>query len=239
VRVLRAFRHPNIIRLLGYSAPAGGVLLQAADVPNLCLVYELAANGSLDVHLRDAEKAARLDWPKRIKIATGVATALNYLHCIDKDHPAYHRDVKSANIALAADYCAKVIDCGLAKYIPPDGAVGFTVLSSESMRFGTPGYQCGKYLSNGLYGAKAEVFSFGIVLAELLMGQLQVGVGGMCVTHTPPLPPSLFLLCLSPSCLTVCLLLLPPPSLFLCLALSCLTVGLLLFPLVAEPARYN
>jgi hypothetical protein len=58
------------------------------DLSRMCLVYELASNGSLDGWLRVDHKAARLDWRLRTKVALGIAEALNFLHCRDPDHPA-------------------------------------------------------------------------------------------------------------------------------------------------------
>ncbi len=104
---------------------------------------------------------------------------LNYLHCHDPGHPAYHRDVKSANIALTGNYLAKLIDCGLAKYAPSaEGrAIDMSIAPTKTGQFqllGTPGYMCPHYgLRSFVYDAKAEIFSFGIVMAELLVGKLQ------------------------------------------------------------------
>ena len=118
VSVLSDFRHPNIIRLLAYSIPPA-----RADIPRLpiCLVYELGANGGLNTNLRIDARASFLMWPVRLRIALEVSSALNYLHCRVQGRPAYHRDVKSANIVLTESLEAKLIDCGLAKYIPDDG----------------------------------------------------------------------------------------------------------------------
>ena len=167
IRVLRAFRHPNIIKLLGFHMPEG-------NNPNLslmCLVYEMASNGSLDTWLRDSNKASLLDWRQRIKIAVGIATALNYLHHFQPNHPAYHRDVKSANIGLTTDLTPKLLDCGLAKYIPAGGQQ--TIFTKTGAIFGTPGYMCSTYVNTIVYDAKSEIYSFGIFLSELYSGSLQ------------------------------------------------------------------
>jgi serine/threonine protein kinase len=89
--------------------------------------------------------------------------------------PAYHRDMKSANVALMADYTPKIIDCGLSKYVPDAGAGGMSIHSTTGNRFGTPGYMCPEYSKKVkmLYDAKCEVFSFGVVMLELLTGKLQ------------------------------------------------------------------
>ena len=177
IAVLRAFKHPNIIKLLGFHMPEGG----DNSLKRLCLVYEMASNGSLDRWLTDDDKAARLDWRQRAQIAVGIATALNYLHCHNPGHPAYHRDVKSANIALTVDFCPKLLDCGLAKFIPAGGAPMQTVFTRTGQVFGTPGYMCQQYVNSGVYDAKSEVYAFGIVLAELFGGKLQ-NQGGVVIS---------------------------------------------------------
>ena len=197
VKVLRAFRHPNIIRLYAYSQEEG-----KGGVARLCLVYELARRGGLDKHLVDDDKAAQLTWQRRLRIATGIVAALNYFHNPHGDRQgqgaeaggrAFHRDVKSANVALALDYTPKLIDCGLAKFIPQDvsGAAGAgagagaggghagaaSVFTRTGQRFGTPGYKCPDYEASGVYDARSELYSLGVVLAELLCGR-RTGAGG-------------------------------------------------------------
>ena len=174
VNLLSAFRHPSIIRLLGYTSwgDRGAILAGAADV---CLVYELALRGGLDDNLRADDRARELTPVCRVRIAADVARALNYLHCRDPGAPAYHRDLKSANVALTADRRAKLIDCGLAKHAPQDRRPpAGSVLTGSQARLGTPGYMCRKYVDTGVYDARSEVFSLGIVLLELLSGRLQV-----------------------------------------------------------------
>ena len=106
INLLSRFRHPNIVRLLGYSEPC----LERQEPP--CLVYELLALGSLASQLIDHGKAAHLLWQTRVDILLQISTAINYLHCHNPGYPAYHRDIKADNIALSADYTAKLIDCG-------------------------------------------------------------------------------------------------------------------------------
>ena len=140
--MLGAFRHPNIIRLIGYTAFGDKAAVLAGRV-ELCLLFELAARGGLDENLRAYGKAAELTWKVRVRIASGVAKAISYLHCHDPNGPVFHRDVKSANVALMSDMTPKLIDCGLAKYTP-DGPLHdvHTVMTASSMLMGTHGYQC-------------------------------------------------------------------------------------------------
>lgn len=149
INVLRLFRHPNIIRLLGYSIPEGIAKIiiannstlthPSSESLKLCLVYELAVNGDLAKHLLDDEKAAQLDWPRRLSTALGIASALNFLHSLEPSNPAFHRDVKSANVVFTADWIPKLIDCGLAKYLPgpSPSEVIMSVYSSPGQLLGT------------------------------------------------------------------------------------------------------
>ena len=168
INVLRAFKHPNIIKLLGFHMPTGN----HPDFKHMCLVYEMASNGGLNEWLQDDAKAMRLNWRQRIKIALGIATAIDFLHSREVDTPAYHRDVKSANIGLTVDFCPKLLDCGLAKFIPAGAQVN-TVFTKTGAIFGTPGYMCPQYCNSRIYDAKSEIYSFGIVLVELYGGKLQ------------------------------------------------------------------
>lgn len=106
IRVLSKFQHTNIVRLMGYSERSA----ERNEPP--CLVFELLNLGSLSKQLSDNDKAALIPWQTRIDILLQISTAINYLHCHEDGHPAFHRDIKSANIALSDNYTAKLIDCG-------------------------------------------------------------------------------------------------------------------------------
>lgn len=200
VRVLSAFRgHPGIIRLLGYTT----------DPAERCLVYELGGRGALSDNLVDDGLAARLTWRTRLRVAAGVAAALNFMHC-SPGARAWHRDVKargngngaeqwaggqasnlpvlpthtprlppcraqSANIVLSDALQPKLIDCGLSKLLTPGEAARGAATATGGSAFGTPGYMCPVYCKRHAYDAAAEVFSFGVVLLELLTGRLQLG----------------------------------------------------------------
>ena len=137
IHVLSAFRHPHIIRLLGYTSTSAGVTQE------LCLVYELGS-ASLDKMLTDGEKAQDLSCKVRVRIAADISRALNYLHCHDPRGPAFHRDVKSANIVLDLALSPKLIDCGLSKFIPDQQRHG-TIMSTRGAILSTRGYMCPKY----------------------------------------------------------------------------------------------
>ena len=127
INVLKSFSScPNIIRLIGYCIAEG-------SLKDCCLVYEFAPLGDLLSLLLSSERRSELLWQYRLKIALGIATGLNYLHKHDRDQPAFHRDIKSANIVLMDDFTPKIIDCGLSKYVPQKGAgaaFGTTIFST-------------------------------------------------------------------------------------------------------------
>ena len=140
INVLRSFHHPNIIRLLGFSMPLDRAAAQGCDT--LCLLYEHAARGGVDKMLKDDSSARLLTWQRRLRIMLQTATALNYMHKRFAS-PTYHRDVKSANVVITEDFVAKLIDCGMSKYVPEQGAdAGFhsVAASLPNMRFGTTQY---------------------------------------------------------------------------------------------------
>jgi serine/threonine protein kinase len=181
VNTLSAFRHDNIIKLLGCSLPDPSPTVNAKDT--MCLVLELGTLGGLHSHLREDINATLLTWKRRVTILARVATALNYLHSHHMS-PCFHRDVKSANIVLTSDYQPKLIDCGLSKYIPedPEQLAMSVVQSSIGQRYGTPLYMDPDYAVYGVYTAISDVYSFGIVIAEVLTGLLQ-GVNGIRYNH--------------------------------------------------------
>jgi len=170
VNVLSRFKHPNIIRLLGYTS-------KDADDDILCLVYEMGHRGSLSATLQEDGLARGLTWRLRVRIAHGVSMALNYLHCTDGE-PVFHRDVKSANIVLSADLRPKLIDCGLARYKGGPRAAGTVGTTLGGGVLGTPGYMCPHYLRDMQFDRKSEVFSLGVVLLEIASGRVQ-GAGGV------------------------------------------------------------
>ncbi|KAG8045531.1 hypothetical protein GUJ93_ZPchr0008g12234 [Zizania palustris] len=148
-------KHRNIVPLCGYYA---------APHFNL-LIYELMANGSLDAILHGKEETrGALGWPARYKIAAGVARGLSYLHhdCIPH---VIHRDIKSSNILLDHNMEARVSDFGLATLMKPNDSHVTTVVA------GTFGYLAPEYFETGRATTKGDVYSYGVVLLELLTGK--------------------------------------------------------------------
>eukprot|EP00271_Cylindrocystis_brebissonii_P015466 TRINITY_DN38369_c0_g1_i1.p1 TRINITY_DN38369_c0_g1~~TRINITY_DN38369_c0_g1_i1.p1 ORF type:complete len:799 (-),score=148.15 TRINITY_DN38369_c0_g1_i1:3066-5462(-) len=161
VEMLSRLHHRHLVKLLGYYA--------SRDSEHQMLCYELVPNGSLEFWLHgNSGNAAALDWPTRMKIAIGSARGLAYLH-EDSSPCVIHRDLKASNILLAMDFHAKVADFGLAKQAPE------TVGGHVSTRvMGTFGYVAPEYAMTGHLLVKSDVYSYGVVLLELLTGRRPV-----------------------------------------------------------------
>ncbi|XP_076956309.1 putative receptor-like protein kinase At1g49730 isoform X1 [Bidens hawaiensis] len=127
------------------------------------LMYEYMANGSLKDHLHNPG-VAPLSWQTRIQIAIDVANALEYLHFYC-DPPLCHRDIKSSNILLDENFVGKVADFGLA-YASKDGSICFEPVNTEIR--GTPGYMDPEYLVTQELKEKSDIYSYGVVLLELI-----------------------------------------------------------------------
>lgn len=159
VEMLSRLHHRNLVRLLGICT----------EEKNRCLVYELIPNGSVESHLHGIDKeVAPLDWGARLKIALGAARGLAYLH-EDSSPRVIHRDFKSSNILLEHDFTPKVSDFGLAR----------SALDEENQHIstrvmGTFGYVAPEYAMTGHLLVKSDVYSYGVVLLELLTGRKPV-----------------------------------------------------------------
>ncbi|GAB4834050.1 hypothetical protein Ancab_032303 [Ancistrocladus abbreviatus] len=155
ITVLSKVRHRHLVSLLGYSIEGNERIL----------VYEYMPQGALSKHLFHWKslKLEPLSWKKRLNIALDVARGMEYLHTLA--HQSFiHRDLKSSNILLGDDFRAKVSDFGLVK-LAPDGEK-----SVVTRLAGTFGYLAPEYAVTGKITTKADVFSFGVVLMELLTG---------------------------------------------------------------------
>ncbi|XP_038879441.1 receptor-like serine/threonine-protein kinase ALE2 isoform X2 [Benincasa hispida] len=159
VEMLSRLHHRNLVKLIGICI----------EERSRSLVYELIPNGSVESHLHGFDKeTAPLDWEARIKIALGAARGLSYLH-EDSSPRVIHRDFKSSNILLEHDFTPKVSDFGLAR----------TAMDEESRHIstrvmGTFGYVAPEYAMTGHLLVKSDVYSYGVVLLELLTGRKPV-----------------------------------------------------------------
>lgn len=156
VEIISRVHHRHLVSLVGYCI---------ADYHRL-LVYEFVPNGTLEHHLH-GKGLPVMEWSKRLKIAIGSARGLAYLH--EDCHPRIiHRDIKSANILLDNCFEAQVADFGLAKLSNDTN----THVSTRVM--GTFGYMAPEYASSGKLTDRSDVFSFGVVLLELITGRKPV-----------------------------------------------------------------
>ena len=151
------------------------------DSSNQFLVYEYASKGSLEKFYESERNRSCLSSKIRLLIMFDIICAIHFLHTDAKDNfILFHRDIKSANIWLSNKYTAKLIDCGLAKFVPVDDSYSTNAISqsvqnsSNGVVFGTPGYTCPWYSKGGkTFEASCDVYSFGIVMIELVTGCLQ------------------------------------------------------------------
>ncbi|GKC64638.1 kinase-like domain, phloem protein 2-like protein [Tanacetum coccineum] len=157
LEILFEYKHENIIGLVGYCN----------EKHEKIIVYEHASNGSLDNHLRHES----FTWMKRLKICIDIASGLAFLHggALTKEM-VIHRDIKSANILINDDWKAKISDFGLSIIIPTDQEMQYAI----SNLVGTIGYVDPLYNSMGFLTKESDIYSFGVILFEILYGKLLV-----------------------------------------------------------------
>ncbi|XP_044490395.1 proline-rich receptor-like protein kinase PERK9 [Mangifera indica] len=156
VEIISRVHHRHLVSLVGYCISENRRLL----------IYDYVPNNNLYFHLHGKGRPV-LDWATRVKIAAGAARGIAYLH--EDCHPRIiHRDIKSSNILLDNNFEAQVSDFGLAKlYLDADTHITTRVM-------GTFGYMAPEYASTGKLTEKSDVFSFGVVLLELITGRKPV-----------------------------------------------------------------
>ncbi|KAL1318520.1 putative receptor-like protein kinase At4g00960 isoform X2 [Arachis ipaensis] len=155
VKLLLKIQHKNLVTLLGCCI----------EGPEKMLVYEYLPNKSLDHFLFDKTKSSYLDWTTRFRIVTGVARGLLYLH-EEAPERIIHRDIKASNILLDERLNPKISDFGLARLFPGDDTHVQTFRIS-----GTHGYMAPEYALRGYLSVKTDVFSFGILVLEIVSGR--------------------------------------------------------------------
>ncbi|KAF8010962.1 hypothetical protein BT93_J1558 [Corymbia citriodora subsp. variegata] len=154
VNLISGIEHKNLVKLLGCSI----------EGPESLLVYEYVPNRSLDDYISDKNKIRILNWKQRMNIITGTAEGIAHLHGGCKER-IIHRDIKGSNILLDENLTPKIADFGLARCFGPDE----THLSTGIA--GTLGYMAPEYLVRGQLTEKADVYSFGVLVLEIICGR--------------------------------------------------------------------
>ncbi|URE20682.1 STYKc [Musa troglodytarum] len=154
--ILSLVHHRHLVSLIGCCISEGNWLLVCEYVPNKTLKF----------HLHDREQPT-LAWKDRFRIALDSAKGLAYLH-EDCQPRVIHRDIKAANILLDHSFRAKIADFGIAKHFSDEKTHISTVVK------GTHGYLSPEYVSTGKLTDKSDVFSYGVLLLELITGRRPV-----------------------------------------------------------------
>ncbi|KAL2323782.1 hypothetical protein Fmac_028161 [Flemingia macrophylla] len=152
LKILQKVNHGNLVKLEGFCIDP--------EEANCYLVYEYVENGSLYSWLHE-DKNEKLNWKKRLRVAIDIANGLQYIH--EHTRPrVVHKDIKSSNILLDSNMRAKIANFGLAKS-------GMNAITMHIV--GTQGYIAPEYLADGVVSTKMDIFSFGVVLLELISGK--------------------------------------------------------------------
>ncbi|GMN65096.1 hypothetical protein TIFTF001_034166 [Ficus carica] len=159
VKTIAKLQHRNLVKLIGCCIQAEEKLL----------VYEYMPNKSLDLFIFDQKQGKLLEWSKRFQIICGIARGLQYLHQ-DSRLRIIHRDLKASNILLDNEMSPKISDFGLARIFKGDQTEEQT-----GRVIGTYGYMAPEYASEGLFSIWSDVFSFGVLVLEIVSGKKSRG----------------------------------------------------------------
>ncbi|KAI4329894.1 hypothetical protein MLD38_028227 [Melastoma candidum] len=153
VNLISDIDHVNLVKMLGCSITG----------PESLLVYEYIPNHSLMEHILAEKKRQKLSWDMRFNIILGTAKGLAYLH-EESYLRIIHRDIKLSNVLLDEDFKPKIADFGLARLFPEDKTHISTAIA------GTLGYMAPEYVVRGQLTEKADVYSYGVLVIEVVSG---------------------------------------------------------------------
>ncbi|KAL6642740.1 hypothetical protein ACP70R_020921 [Stipagrostis hirtigluma subsp. patula] len=162
VMVLSRVRHPNLVTLIGSCSEALG------------LVYEFLPNGSLEGRLACENNMPPLTWQVRTRIIGEICSALIFLHS-NRPHPVIHGDLKPANILLDANLVSKLCDFGISCLLSKSSTMSTSLYQTTNPR-GTFAYMDPEFLTTGELTARSDIYSFGIVILQLVTGKPALGI---------------------------------------------------------------